>query len=279
VYTFNPRVTGKSVEPPEWSLMVQGACTEVVKRQKGLSVCPGRTRGIVNGLSRQSRMRLLRLNCRVNWFACFPCLFATLTYPDTHLVDRPKERSLHRFLFHRRLESYLGRKISCLWRIEWKPRLSGIFEGYLEAHLHLILPTVPRIPWQDFRGMWNKSIGHEGYVHTWLRQCDTPEGVAKYLSKYVAKFDSLVYRTYRNNAVTPGRAWGVLRPQLLPKHPLRLYRGMTGTEVEFVRAMRRQFGGDECFEWQGGFTIFGKDVADQIADVFNIDLVPSTKRA
>jgi hypothetical protein len=159
----------------------------------------------------------------------------TLTYPDSVLlhdrfVDVSREQQYdetrykdveylrmtqHRWVMWRYLEHYVGKHMAGVWRIEWKPRLTGPLERRPMPHLHVLVCHTAYIPWQEVRWAWMQTIG-ERFVNVDVRGCYDKEVVIGYLSKYIAKVDpdTLEDDAYLDS-VPPGRNWGVMRRNLM----------------------------------------------------------------
>jgi len=114
-------------------------------------------RGLCKGFSFGSRRRLLdRLN-QVSVGAVLPD-FVTLTLPDNCFEDsvpafaKTAKLMLDVFLkrLHRACRSACG-----IWRIEWKARKSGLHEGKLFPHFHLLLWGLPR---RELSDGWEESF-------------------------------------------------------------------------------------------------------------------------
>jgi hypothetical protein len=215
----------------EW----QGECLVWKVRRKHYIPDGINKRGNVKDFSRASRLRLMRVFARLDWEENMPYLFMTLTYPDTTLLkDRWVELSreqrydeerykdveylritAHRWVFWRYLENYLGEKCAGIWRIEWKPRLSGPLERRPMPHLHILLCKTRYVPWQEVRWAWMNTIG-ERFVNVDVRGCYDREIVVTYLSKYLGKVeDGTLEDDAYLDSIPPGRAWGVMRKNLL----------------------------------------------------------------
>jgi len=191
----------------------------------------------VHGFSRASRLSLLKKLATIDWNLAYPSLFVTLTYPDDVLPESAKDLNKHRFLFVRYMEKYLGKEISVIWRIEWKPRLSGKFVGRFAPHFHLMIFQVAYIPMEQVYEDWQKSVGYFEYIRTEVKRMVNERQAGAYVAKYCGKAEdcSLVNDVHLNNIPT-GRQWGVLRPSLLPVHPKRTVR-VSADEIRKSRQM------------------------------------------
>ena len=259
-----------------WFLTIQGQCTEVSRRLKFSQVPVPPRRGVCGDFSPQSRMRVLREMARINWYSCGPCVFVQLGYPDSVIESSHIERSKQRFLWHRYLEKSMGAQIPIVWRCEWEPRKSGKYKGYLVPHFHLILVGVSYIPKEDIRRWWQLSIKSKGHLHTDIRRIYDAEGVSRYVTSYMAKSSSLGNGTYHNKHVTVGRQWGFMRGSKIPRYPLEVQRELDDGEVPALQAMAKDKWPDYGKHYEGGFTLFGLDTAQEIKTKFGggVDMTP-----
>jgi hypothetical protein len=168
-------------------------------------------RGQVKMFTRSSRMRLLRSFARLDWEKNGMCLFITLTFPDSVHVQKNYKMNIYRWVFWRYLEKWAGRKVSGMWRCEWKPRLSGIQIGEYMPHLHLLVFGEDFIPWQEVNWWWMNTLSVR-HVCTDVQAVRDIDLATSYVSKYIAKTDLhyLDNAAYLNN-VPPGRCWGWFR--------------------------------------------------------------------
>jgi hypothetical protein len=130
------------------------------------------------------------------------------------------------------MENYLGRKVGGLWRLEWKPRLSGKRRGDIACHVHLVLFGVEYLPHVEVNGWWHNALGVSTYLRTDVRRIRGAKEAAKYVSKYAAKavdVNSLVNSTYLN---IKGRHWGVLRKDQIPWHERFVIDGLDESDVK-----------------------------------------------
>jgi len=159
-------------------------------------------RGNIVGFTRASRMRMLRTLATIDWRRCGRCLFVTLTYPDSCFDGRPESSHRERYLFLRAVENYLGKEIACLWRVEWKRRLTGVSKGSFAPHVHLLVFGCSFIPWMVVRRLWSNVLHVDGPIATDVRRVEGNERTARYVSKYVGKVadaDSLDYTSKMNS--------------------------------------------------------------------------------
>jgi len=222
--------------------------------------------------SKASRLRLLCVFNQVDWRAATPALFITLTYPDNVECRKRKTLNTHRYVFWRSLEKKMGRHIPAIWRLEWKVRLTGELVGEPMPHWHMLAFKEPFIHHDQINYLWQKAIGHEGYVRTETERMRNQRQAGYYISKYLAKVDpSLVIAAYHNKLPT-GRQWGILRKSLLPlmpEHRVRLPPGDVVNAARQYAALERpevNTYGNESFTLLGekaiavGEYLFGKGV-------------------
>lgn len=248
-----------------WYLRVQGQCVECSRHLSHSQFKAGTTRDNITGMSKSSRMRMLRAVAKINWTTFENSLFITLTYPDQCIESSYRERTKHRYLFHRYIEKHLGRKIPAIWRVEWKPRRSGPNTGKLVPHLHLVVFGVRFIAHGTVRAWWRTILHAVGPLMTDVRKITGESSAAKYICKYVSKIGSLDYAAYLNNNVVNGRHWGFVRKGLIPVHDIAVMTKLTDVEVDSLKACALQAYPDYGKAFDGGFTLFGKHVAERLA--------------
>jgi hypothetical protein len=182
------------------------------------------TRGVIQGISRDSRTRLIRFLATIN--RPDPAWFLTLTYRTWVEDFEVWKQHLNRFLtaVRRRYSSVAG-----VWRLEFQRRGA--------PHFHLIL-------WLDqeehrlrlgfwVRARWLAAIGDSSraaFAHaTTAEEVRDFRNCGFYLSLYQSKDqqDRCDIRT--------GREWGKVQPKLLSTEPIREAR----LSPEGVRLLRR----------------------------------------
>lgn len=199
----------------DFHVKVVGKCLKLIK------VCGLKRRVVrskrkaVTVFSPSARFRMLQMAASVDWETTGDCTFITLTYPDPKVHYDPKKRTQERSRFIRDLEQHSGRPLSCLWRTEWKPRLSGQLEGKMCPHIHLLV--LCRVPggrkWVE--ATWAKAIGWHEWLSVDFQVLEAGQKASVYVSKYVGKCDratSLDNLSYLNKT---GRHWGVTRKGLI----------------------------------------------------------------
>jgi hypothetical protein len=201
-----------------WSVHVQGKLLQVKHRLNHSRVPCTAVRGTIKGFSRAARLRMLKFVAKVDWQKIPAGLFITLTYPDEQRERDRQRRNTDRYLFHRYVETYLKKEVPCIWRIEWKERLSGINRGKLVPHYHLLLLGASYIHWATIRKWWRTILDCVGPLATDVRKVEQGEMASLYVSKYTAKMPdqpSLDNAAYLNNQ---GRHYGIHRCKKIPLH-------------------------------------------------------------
>lgn len=191
----------------------QGSLLVVKARANYSKAAPPEKRGVVKGFSRASRCRMLQEIATIDWRHYGTCVLITLTYPDQYYDRTPKERTVDRSRFLRDLENHLGKSVSVLWRLEYKPRKSGEHVGRLIPHFHLIVLGVRYVEKGFVRKGWRNVLGYVGKLVTDVRAKPRPQATAQYTAKYVAKEDSLGALDNVSYLNSWGRAWGLTRAE------------------------------------------------------------------
>jgi len=246
---------------------IQGNCIEVHKRQTWSPSAKAEERGEVTDFSRQSRMRMMRALAKINWPACGPSVFVSLTYPPDRQVQKNPDRKAQREKWLKRMEYSLGRKVSAIWRVEWKQQLSGKRVGEYAPHHHLALLGVKFIPWEDVRQWWREIIDVEGPLCTDIREIDQGDGMGRYLAKYVSKYVSLDNSTYRENPWMHGRHWGITRKPGIPMYHQIVNRKCTPREIELLNELGASIFQGYGKTFNGSFTLFGDKHRKAIFDI------------
>jgi len=244
-----------------WTVRVQGNLSRVYRQRIYNTIRPKKKRGKIYGFSAKTRMRMLRESAKIDWNGIGQSSFVTLTYPDWCVEEHYKQRTVHRFVFHRYLEKYFGCYVPTIWRVEWKPRQSGMYEGLLMPHIHYVIIGLPALPKETIRSLWQRTLSYDEYVDVDSKDIYGAEGAAKYISKYVSKPDALGIVPYVNKRVQPGKAWSINRSSSIKRHPITVCRMLTDDEVAEVQqlAVLKMPNYDPTRD--GGFTLFGEDTA------------------
>jgi len=212
----------RSIPEPDYKqhtfTTVQGELVRCHVKEQWTPCMPTEKRGVVNGFTQAARLRFLRLIARINWEACKPAVFLTLTYPDLCATTTMKTRTQQRWDWWKKTEKHLDRKIGGLWRIEWKPRKRGLHVGMYAPHLHLLIVRCGFIAKELVGEFWKKAVGYDGPIHTRIDACKNGEHAARYAAKYAAKefLSGLADDAYLGSHI--GRSWGIVRSNLVPLH-------------------------------------------------------------
>lgn len=170
----------------------------------------GSKRGRVTGFSPKSRLRLMRFLARIR-MKDIRATFITLTFKG-YPTNAEAKRSLHAFLAVVR-RSFP--EASCVWRMEYQKRGS--------IHFHILAFNLPFWHWSSVLQTWKRITGQDvGRVD--IRLVRSRRGVASYVSKYIAKVDKgirktfLVYPPYLHGIRKwkKGRFWGYHNKKALP---------------------------------------------------------------
>lgn len=200
---------------------------------------------------------MLKTVSRIAWQYLKAGLFVTLTFPDEVLPMDAYRRNQARYVFFRSLEAYLGRNVSALWRIEWPARKSGKFLGSCCPHFHLIIFSVPFIPYGKVRSWWRQAIGYgDGPLDTKVQSLSDKRHHAVYVAKYAAKPPEL-YLDSLSKINIDGRHWGIHRRPEVPWCETVTYDGLNDQQIERLKQV-----GYDNFRWYGeyaelGFSAFG----------------------
>lgn len=263
----------KPVPPkPIWEVQVQGRTVRF--RRTGMAKPPmkERKRGAVGPWSQQSRMNLLRVLNRIEYEKLPAGHFVTLTYPDEFWSVEYTRRTDHRNAFHQSLEREVGKRLPCIWRIEWEERKSGAYTGNLAPHFHLMVFGCGRLEKSDVRPLWRRAIGREkGPCVVDVKAIWGVDGACRYLSKYVSKYRALDICTYVNSGIRFGRHWGLRRDDLIPWSPVKLFRQLTDKEIARVQAFAADRWSWYDKELNGGYTLFGDDYVKRFHDLLSTD--------
>lgn len=219
-------------------------------------------RGQITQFTYSSRLRLLKFFAKVDWSKIGKSLLISLTYPDARADRTYQERTQDRYLFLRKVERHLGRKVAAVWRAEFVKRRSGEYQEILIPHIHILMFNVTWIPWPIVRSWWRDILAYSGPLCTDVRRAVTSEIIASYICKYVAKVEStysLDYAAYLNN---PGRHWSIVRKGLIPLHHREKSQQLTEREIDLLRVIASQILEFYDVRKGGSFTLLGNGVDD-----------------
>ena len=222
-----------------------------------------RSRGLVSGFSRQSRVRMMQKLATINLrkLAYLPVM-CTLTYPGVFPTN-PAEYKRHINAFHVAFQREYG-KVGVVWKLEFQARGA--------AHFHLLLyfgdDTGLRYAFRSWaKRVWYRIVasGDERHLEqgAWVDVIKSPRGVQSYISKYVAKVVGDVERNV-------GRWWGVWSWASLPVELVKVVLG----PAEFYRlrrvfaAVRRSHGVDAVISCRntGLWLFMGEDESRRVLD-------------
>lgn len=164
-------------------------------------------RNIIDGYSRQSRNRLMKLLFSIDYEKMGLPLFYTLTYPAEY-PDDPEQwkRDLNTFI--KRLERIYPEMVG-IWRLEPQIREAPHFSGFLWGCDNLSTIEGKKL----FSKMWFEVVGSGDERHlragTGIQKIDKVEGLIYYLSKYISKSEKGGAPQEFNYPV--GRYWGVFK--------------------------------------------------------------------
>ncbi len=235
---------------------------------------PKSERGIVSSFSRWSRMRMLKLVATIDWQKAGECRFITLTYPDECGKQTRKQLNQARAVFWRSVENLMDKHVCCLWRLEWKLRLSGVFEGEWMPHWHLIAFDMPRIDKYTVRRFWQQAIQSPILPRTKVQKMKSERQVGYYVSKYAAKTDDTVLVNGAKHNTYTGRLWGVLRKELLPQCPKQEKRVRRSDHVDALREAILKHWPEKLDAPIEGFTLFGPLAVMAGKKFFDFDFDP-----
>lgn len=202
---------------------------------------PPAKRKPVTSFSPAARMRAMKFCASINWDKCPQGLFVTLTYPDDLADTTMDQRNQQRWHFLRSMEKIVGKTIYGVWRIEWKPRRSGKRKGQVLPHWHFLFMNVGYIPYQKINLCWKNEVGAEGFVATNVRKIDSGKMATLYVLKYMSKTSQRILLDDPSYLTMKGRHYGYFHKGLIPRHPVRIFKGLTERHLCFImaRAMQR----------------------------------------
>lgn len=191
-------------------------------------------RGKVTDFSPASRLRLLKFIATVDWNATKNGLLITLTYPPNREKRTNKQRQIDRAQFIRDVERHLGHQVSGIWRIEWKPRKTGITKGQIAPHFHIFLLREIFLHHKIVRKIWRRILSVQGPLATDVRAAWNAELASFYCAKYLTKLNekcSLDNSAYHNKE---GRHYGYIRKAMIPMHKIQWITGFGEEEIDFL---------------------------------------------
>ena len=211
---------------------------------------------------------MLKLIAKIDWKRVPKGLFITLTYPDAYWERDYHQRTIDRNRFIRDLEKYTGREFPIIWRVEWVPRQSGMKEGELAPHVHMMCLGVAFVPGAWVNHLWRTILDCKGDCVTFVRGIKGPEGCGRYLAKYISKAALLANAAYVNNPCMAGRAWGVHRPSEVPWSDVLHDREIAEEEYHAAVAAHIEMSTHAGAEAQDSFSILGEVRKDTFLKLF-----------
>lgn len=246
---INPKVLYECVKQGELVTLRSNAIASPCVR--------GGLRGVVQGFSNASRLRLLKWLACVSWGVVGKSLFATFTYPDACVDSALSRRRSHLSSLHRGIERVVGKRCPALWRWEWRPRQTGTRLGEFVPHLHMLYFGCRRVPFRYVRSLWGTILRYDLPIQIDIQACSSGEQAASYVAKYAAKpqvVPRLDNGAYLN---TLGRHHGVLRRALVPLCPVESVVGDDPVVFERCRMASRKFGMNPIPRTSAGASFFG----------------------
>lgn len=246
-----PFTRKRNGQEPRWQLECQGNLLAVAESNAHFQPEPGK-RGKCEEFSDSSRRYLLKLLARVDWKRVGLSQFITFTYPDLAWDAEHTNRTYQRSRLFAWVERQLGQQRSMLWRVEWKPRLSGKCEGEIAPHFHCCVFNCRYLDWKATAAEWARLLAVK-----WVDvegELSRGTGAARYCAKYCGKVheqDGLGLASYLN-VVDPGRPWGWTRKKLMPWAAQETANHLTEDEIARASAVATHILGRDR---KGGFTI------------------------
>lgn len=209
------------------------------ERLQGRNSKGGGIRGKVQGFSKQSRLRLMKLVSAVRKDE-LP-VFITLTYPGEFSND-PQEWKKNLKNFVARLgRKYKGRDLAVMWKLEPQKRGAPHFHLLVWGFAKVDLTTgwLNLLSWVS--NAWYEVVGSADKKHlaagTKVEKIRSRNGCMFYTSKYLAKIEDGIWE-----GLDIGRIWGVYFRQNLPMgHPQTVYL-TTGEAKRLLRLIRKKMG-------------------------------------
>lgn len=174
----------------------------------------GGRRGVINGFSLQSRLRLMRVIAKVKRDRALP-VFVTLTFPD--IFPEPEEAKKCLWAFIKRLRRAFPR-VGLIWKLEPQERGAPHFHLLVWGVFFQQLQNFTPEAWYEVAGggdpwhlAWHKGLCGNGNVHC-VQRVRSFEGVWSYAAKYLGK----TFEKAGWDKKWTGRYWGVVGPQNIP---------------------------------------------------------------
>ena len=235
----------------------QGECVDFYVRRNCSDFHGGGRRGPIREFTAAARLRAITHINRLDWGKKGRHTFLSLTYPDEVLPRDKSQRNRDRDNFLGFWERHVGQPATGIWRIEWKPRLTGKYLGRMAPHFHLVLMNTPWVNCELVKDWWRSCLTYrDKYLDTWIEEARGPSG-AFYALKYCAKRHpscSLAISAYLGGG---GRHYGYVRKNLLPWCDREIFWGLGSREVSIVcDAVSEEFSWANKDDWKS-IRIFG----------------------
>lgn len=251
-----------------WRLEIQGKRITLRHLHYSQYSRPYYGRGEVTSFSPKARARMLRKISAIDWIRAGRGLFLTLTYPPECEDHTMRERSIHRYLLHRWIETTLRRKTAVAWRVEWLPRLSGPTVGNIAPHMHLLIFSERGLGAHELRAYWMHVIGATRHTQIKIQRLSVGEMPAIYAAKYCAKERVLSILDNVPKRNKTGRHAGWLRNSLIPYHPLEIVERLDKEVAELLRHRANEVLWWYDLRHDEGFTILGETAVEVIREFF-----------
>jgi len=245
-------------KPGEWTAVIQGKSVKVQLNRYRKVPKITTPRGDITEFSRKSRLRMLKRLATVDWQKIGISQFITLTYPDEVIHTDRHRRNRERYLIHRWIESTVGWQVSGVWRVEWKPRLSGVNKGKVLPHSHMLIFGSGHLDKEEVRSEWGRVIGKVKWVEVDVQHVPEGEAIACYVSKYCGKEEPpgiLDNVPYVNKT---GRHYGYLRRDKIPLHSKKVFLLREKMLIDFLKGKASTIIPGYDTRYCEGFTLLGE---------------------
>lgn len=180
------------------------------QRKRGL-------RGQIKHFSRRARMLMLKMIAGIEWERVGKSAFITFTYSDSVLPRPLKERVTDRKLVQRWIENEIGRRICGCFRWEWLARKSGVLQGQVHPHLHMLVFDLGFVPYIKLRMFWERRTGSNEHCQVKVKFAEKKRVVGMYIAKYAAKLSDQSILDNDSNGNNLGRSYGWMRLGMIPR--------------------------------------------------------------
>lgn len=260
----------RSRKRPKNIVSIQGKLIKLTGDTSKYNPPPPGERKPITEFSRKSRFNLLKRIARIDWAKISDSTFITLTYPDERAIVPCRQATMQRSHFIRYLEKYVCKKVPVMWAKERVMRKSGKHQGSELAHWHLSVLGVTETTCAKIAEWWGKCINWGGRVETHRKVLSSAEHAAFYLAKYTAKRSTQGILEYPPKLTNPGRAWGFLRDELIPKAEETRIEGCEQALFDEILAIAAESWGDPQGEINECYTFLGPIVDRLKKAIFEI---------